>query len=337
MKKITKILAVLLCCVVCMPLLVACNGKAGTELKSVLFTQEVFEADEGQSIELKYKTFPSTAQNYNISYEVDIESSQFDLDTENSIFRFRPGSTSMQANIKIIYGRGQDDYTTCMVIKKEYPTNIYFSENVSYINKGGSKQLKLMAKMPDGTTKAIDKRTYDIELISSAPNIVSIDDNNMIVTSTGTNGSATITAKIKKLSGGYLGATIDNPNGYTTEINLQVIENISNARIWLSDRENFIQASNTREKTQDNTFITTADTLTLRYAFYSQDDGKIDSSRVDVNVVALNASFVEITKNNDGTFSLRLLQETGTSCIEIVTDASDENGNPVYFMFYLTK
>lgn len=336
MKKFTKILAVLLCCVACMPLLAACNGKAGTELRSVLFTQEVFEADEGQAIELKYKTFPSTAKNYNISYEVDIESSQYELDVQTSTFRFRSGAPA-QANVKIIYGRGQDDYTTCTVIKKEYPTHIYFAEDATYINKNGSKQLKLMAQFDDGTTKVIDKRTYNIELISSAPNIISIDDNNMVATSTSVYGSATITARIKKLSGGYLGATVDNPNGYETQITLQVIENISSARIWLSDRENFIQASNTRDKTEQNTFTTTYNSLKLSYAFYSKDDGKIDSSLVEVKAIASNSSFVKIIKNDDGTFTLKFLEDTGSSCIEIVTDASNENGNPVHFMFYIEK
>lgn len=336
-KKITKILAVLLCCVACMPLLVACNGKYGTELKSVMFTQEVFEADEGQTIKLKYKTYPSTATNYNISYEVrNIESSQYDLDTETSTFRFRPGAPS-QADVKIIYGRGQDDYTTCKVIKKEYPTEIYFEQDATYINKNGAKQLKLMAKMADGTTKVIDKRSYNIELISSAPNIVSVDDQNMIVTSTGAYGFATITARIIKLSGGYCGATSDNLNGYEAEIDLQVIDNIASANVWLSDRANYRTASTTRDKTAQNTITTTADALTLNYAFYSKEGGVIDSPFVAVDVVASNSLFVNITKNADGTFALKLLQDSGVSCIEIVTDASDESGDPVCFMFYLER
>lgn len=344
MKKITKILTVLLCCVLCMPLLVACNGKYTTELQSVLFTQDEYQADEGQSIELKYKTYPSTAQNYKLSFEVSgIKASEYSLDTSSAMFQFKTGSTSNQATVKIIYGGGENDYTTCRVIKKQYPTEIYFTNanddviSESFMNKNSSRQLRLVAKMQDGTTKVIDKRDYNIELTSSAPNIISVDNRNMMATSTGIIGSATLTAKIVKLSGGYCGVTNENPQGYSAQIKLSVIENISKAKVSLTGMSGFLDASTTRTQTSQNTYNTNLNSITCSFSFYSKNNERIDSSLIKVELVSSNSSFATITKNSNGTFKITILQEEGLSCISIVTDASRENGDPVQFLFYIQK
>ncbi len=329
MKKITKILAIILCCVACMPLLVACNGKVGTELQSVLFTQDVFEADEGQEIKLSYKTYPSTATNYNIRFQVDIDKCK--LDTKTATFMFRTGSPDV-ANVTIVYGGGENDFTTCKVIKKKYPTEISFEKDSTYITKNSSKLLKLKATMLDGTEKIIDQNSYNIELTSSAPNIVAVNNENMMATSTGVSGSATITAKIVRLSGGYA-SNSNYPNGYEAKITINVIDNISTANVWLSDRSEYFVASRNREQTEQNTFITEQNYLGLSFKFFSDSNLWVDSSLVATNVISSDSSIVEV-QNNNGKYSLKF-NGSGTACITIVTDASDKDGNPVQFLFYI--
>lgn len=335
MKKFIKFFAVLLCCTLCVPLLSACEANAGTELLSIRFTQDVYEVDEGQTVKLNFKTYPSTATGYEekISFVVKgLEGYEYNID-KNGNFKFYEGSINSQAIIEIRYGHNDEDYDICTVIKKEYPTSIYFEKSSDIINNNSLYQLKLMAQLPDGSTKAIDRSEYDIELTSSVPNVVSVSDTTMFAQSLGKSGKTTITARIKKLSGTYVGFDMEHLQGIEAKIDLIVVENPNKALIGIGGANSFIEATSSSTKSSSNSYETTANSVIINVQLYF-DDVLINYDDVSINVICKTAN-ATITQT-DGNFTISL-SSSGTAEFAVISNTTDSSGNPQSFVFYISK
>lgn len=327
MKKIIVSLAFILLGLACMPLFSACSNFAPAEMKSVYFTKDVFEADYGESVELTFKVNPSNASNYSFSFNVTgCGMDDYYLDEETYLFTIRTLSFK-EAKVALMYGLGENDVDTCIVRAKEYPTNISFSQSQAYINQGGTYNLVLNAVI-GGEIKVIDRSQYNIELTSSSPNIVSVNENNLVAISTGLQGQATITAKIKKLSGTYL--------EHTAEINLIVVPAVDQAYISMSDESEFIKTSSTYQQTAENTYKTSSYKKTFSVLLYS-DNICLDYKNIPITVSTNNSNFtVDKTLANEFTVSAvsGYTQKT-TVCIVVSSEAVAPNGNPLQFIFYV--
>lgn len=341
MKKLVGILAVIFTCILCMPVFTACEGEIGTDLKRVRFTQSVYEADLNQSFKLTYKTYPASAENYRVTYEFDVPYTMYTLDEQGMFTIVDP--TCKQINGKITYGAGANDYDTCVIKLKEYPTEIYFEKSADIVNAGGTYNLHLYAKYEDGSVKTIDRSMYNIELISSAPNVVSVSETGMVAVSSGLIGTVTIQARIKKLNGAYLGVGLDYPTGYTASTTLSVVDNVDYAVVALEGHNQFISTSNTYTQTTENTYHTTASQVKLKVLLYSSNNVCITNSAIKIDVIS-NNSFAQVAKNPDGSYIMsngqyviNLVGAEGTACIEIISNAVDDNGNPIKFIFYITN
>ena len=327
-------------CILCMPLFTACDNGVGAELRSVRFTQDVYEADVGSAFKLTYKTYPSSASNYRVAFEFDVPNLMYGFD-ENGMFTILDENCK-QINAKVTYGAGENDFDTCIIKQKEYPVNIYFDKTNDIINKDGTYNLCLYAKMADGSIKTIDRSKYDIELTSSAPNVVSVSEHGMVAVSTGTSGTAKIEARIKKINGSYLGTSLEHPTGYIATTTLEVVEPVEYAVVAIDAFDKFIKTTNDHKQTVQNTYKTTLNQIRLKVLLYSKDDICINNSQIKLDVICSN-SFAQIEKNQDGSYKMtdgyyviNLAQE-GNAYIEIISNATDENGNPKKFVFYITK
>ena len=317
-----------------MPLFVACDGKGGTELKGMVFTQDVFEVDVGQTIKLTYKVFPTTAKYARPTFLSDVSNTMYTLDTTTGNFALMD-PTCKQITLRMVYGLGENDYDVCTIIQKEYPVEIYFEKTNDIIHANNIYALRLMGKMQDGTTKAIGNNEYNIEFTSSAPNVIHVDNSSMTAFATGLSGSAKIEARIKKINGSYLGSGVTNINGISAQTTLNVVENVDYALVALQGENGFINTSASRTQTQQNTYTTTSDSVQLKVLLYSADNVCINNQVVNVNVIS-GGSLAEISNNADGTYTISLREE-GTTCIQIISNATDTSGNPTSFVFYITK
>lgn len=341
MKKFVTTFIAIVMCMLCIPLLSACSGKGSSELKYVQFTQEVFEVDKDQTFVLSYNVYPSTAENYSLTF--DFLNNENPSESLSQVFTYQEIDGKLHCKIieescpeikgYVYYGAGENDCDTCIIKLKKYPTQIYFDVTEDIINSGASYSLQLKAKI-NGVEQTIDNSKYNIELVSSAENVISVSNNSMMAVSTGLPGSATITARIIKLNGSYLGMGIDYPKGYTATIILNVVQNVGSWKIKLSSQDEFIKTS-TDYNPLDCTYTTTENSLDLNIWLYSLNNSLIDNNTVSVTVTSSNNNVATVNKNGD--YWVVLFNNDGTVCIEIISNAVDQNGNPVKIVFYLTK
>ncbi len=348
MKKFISALVVVFICILCMPILYACGGTGATELKSIRFTKSVYEAEINQEFELTYKVNPSTAQNYSVTFDfVPYDSKGKIIESSLQAYSFVDGKfTILDSNCYTIsatirYGSNEEDSDICTIKRKIYPTSMYFETATDIINSGSTYNLNLMAEV-DGKTISIDRSMYNIELKSSAPNVISVSENGLVAVSSGLSGSATIEARIIKLSGGYYGIDLDNLTGMVARITLTVVQNVDYAVVALEGQDEFITTSTTYGQTTNNTYTTTSSQLKLKVLLYSSNNICVDNSSVTIDILS-DSSIAQVSKNNDGSYFMVdgqyviILKSKGTACIEITSNAVDNSGNPVKFIFYLTK
>lgn len=338
MKKLYYCLAILFMCMFTIPVFSACSNEVGTNLQKVKFTQDVFEADLEVPFALTYKIYPSTAIDMHLQFYFSVSTGYH---FENGMFTIaNPDIGDITATVS--YGDTEDETDTCIIRQKKYPTNLYFDTETSTVNKGGSKNLVLKGLI-DGVEQTIDPSMYNIELTSSAPNVVVVNNGSLMAVSTGLSGSAIIEARVRKIGGTILGVKHDNLTGFVATTRLTVIDNIDSAAVVLEGQDKFINATNTYDRTAQNTYTTTKSSLKFNIALYSKDGVFLNDSGVKIDVISVNPTLAQVSATADGTyikengFYVINLLDNGIACIEVTSSATDSNGDPVKFIFYISK
>jgi len=323
-----------------MPIFSACGGEGSSELQTIRFTQDVYEADLGQAFELTYKVNPSTSTNYSVRFDFEFPNNYpspfqaYLFDSSSHMFTIK-AKDFPAVKAYIYYGSGSDDYDTCIIQQKVYPTQIFFEKSSDIIYAGETYSLVLKARV-NNQTVTIDRSSYDIELITSAPNIISLDPTNMVAISTGLSGTARIEARIKTLSGSYLGQSVDLITGYSAKIDLTVVDPVASAVVTLEGQEEFINTTTTYTQTAENTYILTDDQMSLRVLMFSAKGECLDSNYLSISVHADNSN-VLITENA-GEYIIDLSAIShGTVCVQISSRVVNTSKNPTVFIFYLVK
>lgn len=344
MKKAFSILAILFVCVLCMPLLSACGGEGNTKVTGVRFTQDVYELDLNTPTQIPYKVYPSTASDYYVSFDPlssdPNAGSKFTLKS-GVMTIVRDTFTSVTLRISVA---GYTD--ECTVKLKNYPLSIDFETDEDVVNSNGIYNLKLKATIQDPETdeietKYIDSNDYNIVLESSNPRVLAIDDpSKLVVRSTGKSGSATITANIYDGDGDKI-ITYENPQGLKTSMDLTVIDNVEKAVAVLQGQSEFLYLSNSYVQTDLNTYSTSASSLTLDVYLFA--DTGVYLVDCEIAVISANTDIAEVTTSGSG-FVITLKDRTADdkrteriARIEISSTATDVNGNPVKFIFFLNN
>ena len=131
---------------------------------------------------------------------------------------------------------------------------------------------------------------------------------------------------------------------------LRVVEAVDYAVVAVSESSEFVNTSDTRIQTVNNTYRTNASTFNFKVMLYSKNDICVNHDNINfrVAVSANNAKLVSATQCNDGSWQFTLdinsaLSQTledeadRTICVEITSNAVDEQGNPKSFVFYVVK
>ena len=323
-----------------MPIFSACGGQGSSELQTIRFTQDVYEADLGQPFELTYKVNPSTSTNYSVRFAFDFPNNYpsplqaYLFDSSSNMFTIQ-AEDFPAVKAYIYYGSGNNDYDTCIIQQKVYPTQIFFEKSSDIIYAGETYGLVLKAKI-NNQTVTIDRSLYDIELTTSAPNIISIDPTNMVAISTGLSGTVRIEARIKTLSGSYLGQNVDLIKGFSAKIDLTVVDPVASAVVALEGQEEFVNTTTTYTQTEENTYVLTDDQVSLKVLMFSAVGECLNSNYLLV-AVHTDRPNVLVTENaGEYTIDLSAIEE-GTVCVQISSMVVNSNKNPTVFIFYLEK
>lgn len=329
MKKISMFLAMLFACVLCAPMLFACNGVGNSTVVGVRFTQDVYEADLKVPFNLSYKVYPSTAANYNVTYDFSI--------TDESMYTNNNGEFTIinQACPDIVaYIYIDNTYTdSCTIKLKKYPTSMAFSNATEKINKNGILNLSLNATI-GGESKSIGVQDYDIELESTNPSVISVESG-LTVASTGKSGSAVVTARIRDKAGRYI---MNGNSPMKAQTRVTVIDSVKSATISLEGQSEFINASlNSYTQTDNNTYNVSTNQVVFVVALYSKTGVYINPDDIQITAISSNVDCATIAADVENDKFVVTFVENGTTRIEVSSSATDENGNPVKFIFYLTK
>lgn len=340
MKKVGLLIVAIFMCIFCMPIFSACGGEGSSELQTIRFTQDVYEADLDQPFELTYKVNPTTASNYSVRFDFlfpnDYPSSfqAYLFDSSTHMFTIK-AETFPPITAYIYYGSGSEDYDTCTIQLKTYPTQFYFEKSVDTIYAGETYNLVLKAKVNDKIV-SIDRSWYNIELTTSAPNIIALDPINMVAISTGLSGTVRIEARIKMLSGVYWGQSVDQITGNVAKIDLTVIDPVDYAVVALEGQDEFINTTKNYEQTANNTYVVNSDDISLKVLMYSAKGECINSNYLSVSVKTDNANV--FVSENAGEFSIDLSAvPPGLVCVQISSTVVNSSRNPTVFIFYLLK
>lgn len=330
MKKLGLFFAMLLVCVISAPLLFACNGVGNNTVVGVRFTQDVFEADFKVPIMLSYKVYPTTAANYNVTYDFSIKDESMYTNNNGEFTIINQSCPDIVAHVYI-----DNTYTdSCTIKLKKYPTELSFGESSTTINKNGILNLSLSAVV-GGETKAVGLKDYNIELSSTNPSVIGVESG-LTIYSTGKSGSAIITARIKDSTGKYV--MVGN-SVLKDQIKVSVTESVSTAVVSLEGENSFITTSiNSYTNTDDNTYEVSQANLSFLVMLYSSDGTLISPNDVFITAISSNQACATVEKDSSQNNKFNIeFAANGTTRIEISSGATDSNGNPMKFIFYLTK
>ncbi len=337
MKKSFIYLFFGLICMV-MPLFVACTGTGGTDVQGVRFYQSEYEVDLNTPINLNYMIYPNTAKDYNVTFVFKADYPNF-----QQLYTFKDGMFTITSKlapefrVSAVINGDSTKSDTCTIKLKKYPTKLSFGKENYKVNAGGVCILDLNGVI-DNKDILLLTTNYNIELVSSNPSVLKVEQNSLAVISTGLSGSATIQARVKDASGNYIKATPYATTELFAETTLTVVDNVDYALATLEGEDEFLKLSTDYTQAEYNTYSITSNSTKLGISLFSAENKYINNSGVQIFVSSANPSVAEVIKLADGSngmqyFSINF-KTYGTARIEITSTATDVNGNPVKFIFY---
>lgn len=223
-------------------LLVGCGATPSNELTGILFDTmiydngvAVFEVDKGVTTDLTYKVYPSSASGYKIYFDpIDKGTAE-----NSSRYTFKDGQITVDhssfedVRYKVRVGKYTD---TCIIRLKRYPDRIYTTDTNIILNTNDVKVINVMAEFPNSATpRTIREDEYDFLVETSDETIINVPNANYLKIIPIRNGlaSAKVTVTILNKQGEKTGLAFD--------MNVQVVQNISSAKVIMSGVDHFVK------------------------------------------------------------------------------------------------
>ncbi len=322
MKKFFSVIGLCLCSLF---VFASCGVEGSNAVSGIKFVNKVFYVDKGVRTFLDYKIYPSTAQSYNVTYNVS--DGIDDADTyvfSNGYFTIRDNINS-QAYSPIRITISLNDFSdTCEVRLREYPTSVGFfnkdgTTKASDIVYGGATYvLGLSGEFLSGR-RNVNNNEFTYKITSSDPSIIEVkDEQGLTVQSTGRRGSSEVKVEVCNSEG-------TTQTGLSATIRLNVVSSVNDVFATFGN-------SVIRDKNKLNLSLSGGEEFKIRARYF--DSSNIEIDLADYEVFLSNDKFFTLEKNQGGyTLTAKAKDEVnsagGTVDITIQTLDIGTDGNPV--------
>ena len=241
MKKFLSVFSIMLICCFCF---VGCGVSGNSSIISISFDKQIFYVDEGCATKLDYKVFPSTANNFDITYA---QTNQDFYELKDGVLTARQDFNSVQITVQ-----AGDRSDSCYVVKKVYPVASYLSHasingaenegnNTIVLSSNASTNLIMYGKFDrefsieqnkfvsinNPQFVPINAEIFNFEMVSSDPTVVEIVDSKTLqIKATGKTGKATITVYLVDDNG-----LRKTGNATQAQIDVEVVNPVSQIKV----------------------------------------------------------------------------------------------------------
>lgn len=299
-----KLLSVICVCLVSALVFVGCGIEGATNPTAVRFVREVFYVDKDIETQLDYKVYPSTASNYNVTYTfgADVNQGEYYSLKDGKIRVTSSNFESVKISVQL-----NDLRDTCEVRLREYPSKVgFFNEpegdseptvkEEDLIYGGLIYALDLKGTFSDGL-RGVKNGEFVYKITSSNPSVVSVlDEEKLLVQSTGRRGDATIKVTICNGAGEEV--------GLSASIRLKVVEPINTVFATLGN-------------------LVLRDGQTLRYSLVKGQEAKLEVRYFDDYGFYLKNVRCNCYLSNDKAFEI--VRRDGELYLRVIGDVTKED------------
>ena len=244
MNKLKKLCYVMVLALV-LPLitvLAGCGATPSSEITGIVFDTliyedgvAVFEVDQGVTTDLTYKIFPSSASGYKVYFDPIDKGTP----TNSSRFTFEDGKITIDkaefedVRYKVRVGEFTD---TCIIRLKKYPNRIYTNETDIMLNTNDVKVINVMAEFEGSPVpRSIREDEFDFLVESSDETIINVPNENYLKIIPIRNGLASAKVTVTLLN------KQKERTNLSFELNVKVVQNISDAKVIMSGVDHFVK------------------------------------------------------------------------------------------------
>ena len=223
-------------------ILAGCGPTPSSEITGIVFDTmiyedgvAVFEVDQGVTTDLTYKIFPSTASGYKVYFDpidkgTPTHSSRFTFDN-GKITIDKPEFEDVKYKVRV------GDFTdTCIIRLKKYPNRIYTTDTDIMLNTNDVKVINVMAEFENSPEpRSIREDEYDFLVETSDETIIHIPNENYLKIIPIRNGLASAKVTVTLLN------KQKEKTGLSFELNVRVVQNISDAKVIMTGVEHFVK------------------------------------------------------------------------------------------------
>lgn len=320
MKKIVSIFVIT---IFSLFIFAGCGIEGSETIAGIEFIRDVFYVDYNVETNLEYKVYPSTADNFYVTFDIaaDLDLSGLFVCHEGKIIIddekfpvYDPDSTSPNSISVKVRASGVED--TCEVRLREYPEAIGFDKEEDVLNCGTVYDLQLKGIFKKGV-RYCNIGEFNYKITSSDPSVIKVvSEDNLKVQSTGRRGFSTITVEICNAKGQKL--------GLTATIGLKVVDTIENVYASFGDR--FVMVDG---ETKNPLKANNGEEFKVQVRYFNEDGFVIKLA--DYDCFLSNNKVMELVTKSDGKY----LKIIGAGEVEIMLNSTGVNadGNPVQIRF----
>ena len=309
--------------------LVGCGATPSSEITGIVFDTllyedgvAVFEVDQGVITDLKYKIFPSTASGYKVYFDPIDKGTP----TNSSRFTFEDGKITIDkpefedVRYKVRVGEFTD---TCIIRLKKYPNRIYTPDTDIMLNTNDVKVINVMAEFENSPVpRSIREDEFDFLVETSDETIINIPNENYLKIIPIRNGLAS--AKVT--------VTILNKQKEKTdlkfEINVRVVQNISDSKVIMSGVDHFVKDGDTVE-VDYNSLAEESGFKVIKFNVYPVNKNNILDQHGHEYIVALTSqNFMSVSEDGKSVLIKDTIENGYTMKLSLVhTDLNMQDGS----------
>ena len=331
MNKIKKLCYLMVLALVfpIVSVLVGCGATPSSEITGIVFDTllyedgvAVFEVDQGVTTDLKYKIFPSTASGYKVYFDPIDKGTP----TNSSRFTFEDGKITIDkpefedVRYKVRVGEFTD---TCIIRLKKYPNRIYTPDTDIMLNTNDVKVINVMAEFENSPVpRSIREDEFDFLVETSDETIINIPNENYLKIVPIRNGLAS--AKVT--------VTILNKQKEKTdlkfEINVRVVQNISDSKVIMSGVDHFVKDGDTVE-VDYNSLAEESGFKVIKFNVYPVNKNNILDQHGHEYIVALTSqNFMSVSEDGKSVLIKDTIENGYTMKLSLVhTDLNMQDGS----------
>ena len=331
MNKIKKLCYLMVLALVfpIVSVLVGCGATPSSEITGIVFDTllyedgvAVFEVDQGVTTDLKYKIFPSTASGYKVYFDPIDKGTP----TNSSRFTFEDGKITVDkpefedVRYKVRVGEFTD---TCIIRLKKYPNRIYTPDTDIMLNTNDVKVINVMAEFENSPVpRSIREDEFDFLVETSDETIINIPNENYLKIIPIRNGLASAKVTVTLLN------KQKEKTDLKFEINVRVVQNISDSKVIMSGVDHFVKDGDMVE-VDYNSLAEESGFKVIKFNVYPVNKNNILDQHGHEYIVALTSqNFMSVSEDGKSVLIKDTIENGYTMKLSLVhTDLNMQDGS----------